>query len=154
MPEHKTRYFGTMTYAEDAVIRFPKGLPGFPDESRFLLIEQPVNAPLLFLQSLNRSDLCFLATPTPAICPEFHLSISAEDLSVIGLPEDRQPAAGKDVLCLALIALSEDKLPAANLLAPVLINWRNHTGVQAIQVDSGYSHTHPIFGEREVARCS
>lgn len=154
MSELTTRYFGTMTYAEEAVLRFPKGLPGFPDETRFLLIEQPANAPLLFLQSVNRSDLCFLATPARGICPEFCLSVPTDDLSVIGLAADRQPVIGTDVLCLVFISLSEGRPPVANLLAPILINWRNHTGVQAIQMESEYSHEYPILAAPQEASCS
>jgi flagellar assembly factor FliW len=35
----------------------------------------------------------------------------------------------------------------ANLLAPVFINLRTHTGVQAVRADRRYSHRHPL-GER------
>lgn len=141
-----------ITYRDESVIRFPHGLPGFAEETRFLLIDQPVNEPLVFLQSLSRPDLCFLALPALAVCPNYRLSISPEDLAVLGLPEDRQPKIGAEVSCLAIVSLAEDRPPAANLLAPVLIRWKNRNAVQAIQAESSYSHEHAVFAE--AASCS
>ena len=152
MPVSHTRYFGTITYRDESVIRFPQGLPGFAEETRFLLIDQPVNEPLLFLQSLSRPDLCFLALQVLSVCPGYRLSVPPEDLTVLGLPEDRQPEIGAEVLCLAIVSLAEDRPPAANLLAPVLIHWKTRTAVQAIQADSGYSHEQAVYAE--TAPCS
>ena len=38
-------------------------LPGFEDRSRFLPLTFPGREPLVFLQSLDRVELCFLALP-------------------------------------------------------------------------------------------
>ena len=147
MPFSHTRYFGTIAYADESVIRFPQGLPGFAEETRFLLIDQPINEPLLFLQSLSRPDLCFPALPVLSIRPDYRLSVAAEDLAILGLPEDRQPKIGTEVMCLAIVSLAEDRPPTVNLLAPVLIQLRDRTAVQAIQADSGYSHEQAMAGE-------
>jgi flagellar assembly factor FliW len=144
-----TKYFGTVDYRDESVICFPHGLPGFAEETQFLLIDQPVNEPLVFLQSLSRPDLCFLALPVLAVYPGYQLSTPAEDLATLGLPEDRQPEIGAELSCLAIVSLAEDRPPTANLLAPVVIHWNNRKAVQAIQAESGYSHEHPLFAEAE-----
>jgi flagellar assembly factor FliW len=53
MPSVDTKYFGSLEYREESVYEFPHGLPAFENETMFVLIEQPENRPLVFLQSLR-----------------------------------------------------------------------------------------------------
>jgi flagellar assembly factor FliW len=154
MPEFQTRYFGSVVYEEESVLHFPLGLPGFAEEGRFLLIEQSVNKPLVFLQSLARPELCFITLPILAVCPDYELATAPEDLRALSLAEDRQPIIGAEVLCLAVVSLVEDSSPTANLLSPIVVNWRTRCAVQAIQVDSSYSHQHPLLAPATVESCS
>jgi len=147
--QFQTRHFGTIEFDRDAVCEFPAGLPGFEDEREFVALEQPHTHPIVFLQSLKRTELCFITLPVQTIQPDYRLSISAEDLRLLDLPEDRQPEIGKQVLCLAIVAVAEGQPPTANLLAPVVINLQNRRAVQAILSDSGYSHRHPLLAGRE-----
>lgn len=154
MTEFGTRYFGEITYRPESVIEFPLGLPGFEKERRFLLIEQEVNKPVVFLQSLSRPELCFIAVPVQGIVPGYELTLTAEELRTLDLAEDRQPVAGEDAICLALVSLAQDRPPTANLLSPIIINWRKCLAVQSVQTDSSYSHQHPLFAQNIEAQCS
>lgn len=147
--QFQTRHFGTIDYQTDALVEFPAGLPGFEDEREFVALEQPFNKPIVFLQSLRRPELCFITLPVQTIEPGYRLAMSSEDLRLLGLPEDRQPELGTDVLCLAIVAVAEGQAPTANLLAPVVINLNNRRAAQAILSDSGYSHRHPLLAEPE-----
>ena len=150
MPQILTKYFGPLEYQERDVVRFPSGLPAFEEELEFLVIEPAAQAPLTFLQSAGQAGLCFLALPILAIDPQYALAVSAEDLSALDLEESRQPAIGGEVDCLAVIAAPEQGSPTANLLAPIVINRKNRLGVQAIRVDSTYSHQHRLAPTEEV----
>ncbi len=147
----ETRHFGTIEYERDAICEFPAGLPGFEQEREFLALELPHTRPIVFLQSLRRAELCFITLPVQSIEPGYRLQMAPEDLRLLGLPEDRQPELGSEVLCLAIVAVAEGQAPTANLLAPVVINLANRRAVQAIQSDSGYSYRHPlpVPGEEE-----
>jgi len=136
----QTRYFGTLEYHDDAVLEFPAGLPAFEHERRFLAVQQPFNAPLVFLQSLADPKLCFVTLPVQAICAGYGLSIAPEDLEILGLPDGQQPVIGRDVLCLAILSFVENALPTANLLAPVVVNLQTRIARQTIQTDTRYSH--------------
>ncbi len=140
----ETKYFGNMEYREESVYEFPRGLPAFESETRFVLMEQPENKPLVFLQSLSRPSLCFLALPMWAIDRDYQTGISREDLEELGLAPERQPQSGSEVLVLALISLHDSFSPTANLMAPLVINLKTHRGIQAIRQDSCYSHEHPV----------
>ena len=144
MPEILTKYFGSIEYKESDVVQFSSGLPAFEDETQFLPIEPAASAPIVFLQSLRQSSLCFLTLPILAVDPQYDLAITLEDLQSLGLDPGRQPRIDADLTCLAVIAVTENGAVNANLLAPILINRRDRRGVQAIRVDSIYSHEYPV----------
>ena len=154
MPEFQTRYFEQITYLPESVIEFPLGLPGFENELRFLLIEQELNKPIVFLQSLSRPDLCFITVPVQGILPGYELTLTVEELHTLELAEDRQPVVGGDVIHLAVVSLAEDRPPTANLLAPIVISWRKRLAVQSVQTDSSYSHQHPLLARDLEPQCS
>lgn len=152
-PQHcDTRYFGPVDYDEQSVMLFPDGIPAFEREQRFLALRQPINEPLVFLQSLTNPNLCFATLPALSACPGYQLSMAPEDLDALGLETGRQPAIGRDVLCLAILSLEENAPPTVNLLAPIVVNLHTLCGRQAIQTDSPYSHRE-VLPLREAA-CS
>src|SRR5262249_31613734 len=122
------------------VVQFSAGLPAFEDETRFLLIEPAASAPIVFLQSLRQSSLCFLTLPILAVDPRYDLAVTGDDLQSLGL----EPGAEAGLTCLAVIAVTETGAVNANLLAPILINRCGRRGLQAIRVDSIYSHEYPV----------
>jgi flagellar assembly factor FliW len=144
MPEFLSTYLGRIDYREQDVLEFPAGLPGFEQERAFLPIELPDVKPMILFQSLQTANLCFMTLPVLAADNSYKLSMAPEDLRAIGLPEDRQPGIGTDVLCVAILMVAKDRQPTANLLAPLVVNPVTHRGVQAIQVNTDYSHQHEL----------
>ncbi|HXM42072.1 MAG TPA: flagellar assembly protein FliW [Bryobacteraceae bacterium] len=136
----ETRYFGPVDYDEGSVIAFPDGIPAFEREKRFLALRQPISEPLVFLQSLANPNLCFATLPALAVCPGYRLRMAPEDVRALGLEKGRQPAIGRDVLCLAILSVEKNAPPTVNLLAPIVVNVNTLRGRQAIQTDSRHSH--------------
>lgn len=151
MPLIETKYFGTLSHTEESVFDFPQGLPAFEAEKHFVLIEQPERAPLVFLQSVARASLCFLALPIQVVDRNYELAIAAEDLETLELQTHRQPVLGAEVTVLTLVCLHDQFLPTANLMAPIVLNLKTRRGLQAIRRDSRYSHQYPIAGETRKA---
>jgi flagellar assembly factor FliW len=152
MPVLPSHYFGSISFEAGSVIEFPRGLPGFEQQRRFLLVQIPPSAPVVFLQSTEDPSLCFPALPVQSVDPRYRLRMADEDLELVGLPTHCQPRLGDDVLCLAVLAFRETG-PTANLLAPVVVNLSNQRAVQALDLESGYSHQHALFPP-EAASCS
>jgi flagellar assembly factor FliW len=144
MATTQTRQFGLLEYDPNAVLDFPAGLPGFENQTRFVLVEKPAHAPILFLQSLLLPDLCFLAAPIHLIDPGYELAMIEDDLHRLKLDETRQPIGDANVVCLALLSAAENGPLTANLLAPVVINVSERLAVQAVRMDSRYSHQRPL----------
>jgi len=140
----ETEYFGTISYREDSVFEFPAGLPAFVNEKRFVPIESPQHSPLLFLQSMARPSLCFLALPIQVVDPGYRLAVCREDLVTLELAPDRQPELASEVAVLVLLSVHDGLLSTANLMAPIVVNLKTRRALQAIRQDSVYSHQHPI----------
>jgi flagellar assembly factor FliW len=144
MPSVETKYFGTLPCAAESVFDFPRGLPAFEDEKTFVLIEAPRGEGLVFLQSMTRASLCFVAFPIQLVDQNYQLAIAPEDLEDLGLNAGCQPVLGTDVSVLALVSVRDGFLASANLMAPIVLNVRTRRGLQAIRRDSRYSHEHPL----------
>jgi len=151
MPQCDTKYFGTIAYDAHAVIEFPAGLVAFEQCRRFLPVEDAGRQPLLFLQSLEDARLCFITVPVLAVDPGYTLKMSGEDLAQLG--RDKLPAIGPEALCLAIVAMA-DGAPAANLLAPIVVDLVSRRAVQSIRDDTAYSCRHPLAPVPEAAPCS
>jgi flagellar assembly factor FliW len=152
MPLLPTTNFGTIVFSPQSVFEFPRGLPGFEERRRFVPVQNPQTAPIVFLQSLDEPSLCFITIPVMVADPQYRLQVMDQDLEILGWREDRQPRIGQDVLCLAVLSLKESG-PTANLLAPVVVNLKNQRAVQAVAPESDYSHQHILFPE-EASLCS
>lgn len=144
MTEIDTKFFGRMNCAEAAILKFPDGIPGFECERQLVAIRQPDTEPLVFLQSIASPGVCFTALPVQDACPDYELNMQADDIAALGLPQDRRPAIGKDVLCLTLLTIGEDGNVSANLLAPIVVNIATSVARQPVLVDSDYSHQHRL----------
>jgi flagellar assembly factor FliW len=144
MPVFASSHFGPISYEPEAAVEFPRGLPGFENSRQFLAIGLPQSEPLVFLQSLEQSDLCFISVPVQVVDRTYRLRMSPEDLESIGFGGRAAPQPGEDVLCLAVLSVREDG-PSANLLAPIVVNPLNHRAVQAVAPETAYSHQHSLL---------
>ncbi len=148
-----TKYFGKLSYREESVFDFPFGLPAFEHEKQFVLIESATHAPLVFLQSLAKPALCFLAFPILVVDRDYQLEVAREDLEALGLDPERQPALGSEALVLALVSLHDGISATANLMAPIVVNLKSRLGLQSIRHDSRYSHQHAVEARAAEQSC-
>jgi flagellar assembly factor FliW len=140
----ETKYFGKISFEPDSELEFPCGLPGFDGRKRFVAVTFPTSEPLIYLQSLDDPDLCFITMSLLAVDPRYRLNVSKEDLNLLGLPPASQLRMGEDVLCLTVLSMREEG-PTANLLAPIVVNLRNRRAVQAIAPEGEYSHQYELM---------
>jgi len=119
-------------------VYFPRGLPGFEDQNRFVLIEREALAPLVLLESVAAPDLRFLTVSVWVVDPAYQIGMTEEDLRLLNL--EHQPQCGDDITCLAILSALEGGPFTANLLAPVVVHPQTRVGVQAVRNDARYSH--------------
>src|ERR1700686_4021199 len=112
----QTALFGPVDADEASAICFPAGLPGFETCRRFTILPHPKQPALIFLQSLDRPELCFLTVPAIWLRSDYQPAIADEDRELLGFPANHQPTS-LEVMALAILSLGEDSPPTANLLA-------------------------------------
>lgn len=124
----------------DDVLLFPNGLVGFSNWRRFVLLEDPDEAPIAVLQCLDDTSVSFLVTDPCYVSVNYAAQPPAEELEKLGLSriEDSR------VLC--ILALKERPAAVtANLLGPIFINPEARVARQVILQDSPYSAQHPVL---------
>jgi flagellar assembly factor FliW len=143
MPQAETKFFGLLDYETQDVVTFPSGIPGFDAEKSFLLIERADTKPVLFLQSLAHLQVCFPLISVGAVCPDYQVALSAEEVAALGVPSEQDHVLTGQVIVFALVTLS-DAGATVNLLAPVVLAPHTRRGVQSIQTESSYTTNHPL----------
>lgn len=134
--------FGELEVAEEQLIHFPIGIPGFPDEKTFVFIDTDLDSPFTFLQSTSEANLTFLLVDPFAFFNDYEFDLEDELAVEWGLSQDNPPQV-------FLIATVKGKLAdmTVNLLAPLVINGDNRTGRQVILDKPEYSICHKLFPE-------
>jgi flagellar assembly factor FliW len=140
----ESQALGQVTVSTDQIITFASGLPGFPDERRFALINNHLEPPFYCLQSVDNPSLAFVVTDPNALVPDYRPKNGARTLQELGAsrPEDLQ------ALVTLTIPPGRPREITANLMSPLLINPEQGLGKQVVIEKPHYSHQHPIFAVR------
>ena len=119
---------GTLQFVEDQVITFKRGLLGFCDYHRYIVLSRPETAPLSVLQCVDQPELAFLvATPAKPIngLNLDRLTATLQELKAPS-PEDLQ------VFVTFTIPPGRPTEATANFSSPILINPRTKLGKQVL----------------------
>jgi flagellar assembly factor FliW len=139
-----TSRFGDLDIEEDRILRMDSGMIGFPDVTRYVLLEHQKGSPFLWLQSVDRSELAFVLTDPLLFKPDYEIDIGAEDMEALGLTN-----GSREVQTLVVVNLSGagPKEVTVNLLGPVVVNQSKGLARQVVLYRSTYSHRHPLTAE-------
>jgi flagellar assembly factor FliW len=131
---------GQLEVPEEAIIKFPKGLPGFQNEAAFALVPHGPDSPFAFLQSVSEPDLTFLVADPFSFFNDYEFELDDEWAQEIGLSEKAPPKVFN-------IVTVPDKVEemTANLLAPIIINIQTGTAVQVVLEKTVFSTRHRLF---------
>lgn len=146
----QTKYFGEIEYDEEAVLTFPKGLFGFEEEQRFLLLPFSGNGTLFSLQSLMTPSLAFVVMDPFSLTGDYAPDVPDGELSVVRM-EEGDPLS-LYTLCAVRNPVSESTV---NLKCPVVINNAKRLAVQVILEEGGYGMRHKLeeFGRQGEKLC-
>jgi len=133
----RTTRFGVIEIAEDRVITFPKGLLGFPDRTRYCLLEPGEDACFFWLQSLDEPSLAFVVTDPSLFIKDYAVPIRPEQMTDLGLDklEDAQ---------VFVIVNKVDGELTGNLQGPLVVNTISRTGEQLVLAEKRWTTRHPL----------
>ncbi len=134
-----TRQFGPVEITEEDMVRFPKGILGFEDLERYVIIDHTDSQPFRWLQCVDAPDLAFVVVNPVIFFPDYRVEVHAKEVADIGV---RDP---HDVEILVIVTIPPQiEQMAANLQGPILINTVNRTAKQLVLTNSEYSVQHSI----------
>lgn len=139
----KTRDFGEVTVQNDSIITFPNGVYAFEELKSFVLLS-PLGENMypMWLQSAEKTDLCFIVFDPLALTADYTPAPEGEALTLLDYEE------GDELSYLAIAVVPEDyKQTTVNLKSPVVINRTKSKGTQVI-LDADYKLKYPIFSKK------
>ncbi|WP_068620589.1 flagellar assembly protein FliW [Paenibacillus tuaregi] len=135
----QTASWGELEIETTQIYHFPKGVPGFEEETEFALI--PLEEDMFaYLQSTKEQELAFLLADPFNYYPDYEFELPEAD-------KDELQIESK-VLVRCIVSL-KDKVERStlNLLAPIILNPDKQLGKQVILHNSAYQTKHLLWSE-------
>ena len=128
-----SRRFGELIVPPEKVIRFERGIVGFPEYRRFSLVDVEETSPFLWLVCLDE--------------PEFGLPLLPGAL-IEGYLNDLRPYLGGDGDWTVYVVVTLDDRPeraTVNLKGPILIDVQRRVGKQVVVDCESFRVAHPLI---------
>jgi flagellar assembly factor FliW len=134
--------FGEISYTEEDVLLFPRGLPAFEKNHGWILAGDEDNA-IKWLQNVEDGDLAVPVTTPDAVMPDYNAKIPEDELDLVG---SRDP---KDLALLIVVSIPESAPwnMTANLRAPILVSLKTRKAIQVIALNEEYPIRYAVFPE-------
>lgn len=145
-----TKYFGEIDYDEEDVLSFSRGLFGFEDERKFLLLPFSGDGTLLCFQSLTTPSLAFVAMDPFSLNADYAPVLQPEEL------KDMKVSDSRELFFYTLCAVKEPvRDSTVNLKCPIAINDKTREAMQVILQEGPYGMRHPLseFEKQEGGSC-
>ena len=138
----ETTRFGAIDIREEEIITMPFGMPGFSDQTHFVLLDHKKDSPFQWYQSIQDPSLAFVVTDPFLFKPDYGVNMQ-KIVEELGWDQD---VAENQLKLYAIVNIppGSPEKTTANLIGPVLMNLATREAVQVIITDSRYSHKFPL----------
>jgi flagellar assembly factor FliW len=131
----ETTRFGDVEVAEEEVVTFPDGLPGFARARRMVILGggempggEPIEGPhaMYWLQDVDDPELAFMTIVPWAAYPDYDIEVGDDEFGA---------ADEDDLVVLAIVSVRRDNggvRLTTNLLAPIVVDTDRRRGKQVI----------------------
>jgi len=139
----QTKHFGKIEIAEESILKFDSGLPGFEQLREFTMIGSEDEAsPFRWLQCVNEPQMAFAIANPFLIVKDYDFELSDEAANKLKIEK------GEDIAVYVIVVVPEElEKISMNLKAPLIINSRNKMGAQIILDTDKYTVRHYILDE-------
>lgn len=122
-----SKIHGEIEYTEKNIITFPKGIPGFENLNKYILVDLEGYEPFRLLQSLEDEHIGMIVVSPYEFFEKYEVRLSDETLSVLDIKSK------EDVFIVTTVTLNSDpKKITTNLQGPIVINNSKNLGEQII----------------------
>lgn len=138
----KTGRFGQLTVGDDEIIRIPQGILGFPEYTKFCLVDPGDDTLIVWLQSVDNPEIAFPLLEPKVFRPNYAARLSAAELRELKLDNINHSAV------FSILTITNDITQmTANLKAPLVINLKEQIAKQVVLQENEYSVKHLMFKE-------
>ena len=147
----QTTRFGELEIADSSVITFNKGIPGFEESKKYVLIpaDEKGETPFFFLQSTEKEEVNFFLVDPFSFFAEYDIKLKDQMVEKLELENPTDA-----IVLTTVTAKGEIKDATTNLKAPLVINNSKQLGMQIVLDNKDYLIKQPLFqhSEKAVAR--
>ena len=136
--EIETTRFGKLSVEDERIISFPSGLLGFPDHTRFALIQTGEENYFFWLQSIDEPNLAFVVTDPTTFFKDYQVPVREETWTDLQLSQEG------DLQCFVICNKVGDWL-TGNLLGPIVVNASNRLGQQVVLTEKKWTTRQPLM---------
>lgn len=140
-----TSRFGPVEVDSERIIRFPRGILGFPQHQDYVLIQPDNDSSFYWLQSVDAADLAFVVTDPLLFVPDYTVPLREETKAELGVQTLEEASV------LVIVNKVGDQL-TANLQGPLVIHSVTRVAAQLVISEKKYQTRHPILNLSRVSK--
>ncbi len=136
--EIQTTRFGVMSIDDDRIMTFPNGLLGFPQHTRFALVQTGTENYFFWLQSVEDANVAFIVTDPTIFFREYGVALRDEQRQEIQLTNEQS-------IQVFAICNKVGEWLTGNLLGPIVVNAENRLGTQIVLTEKKWTTRQPLL---------
>ncbi len=132
--------FGNFEVNDDALLVFPSGILGFPEWSKYVLLDHDTDAPFKWLQCVEDPPLAFVILDPTFYKPDYQIEIPLDALIEI----QKQDSDELSIVTILTIPSDDPTAVTANLRGPLVMNHRTRLCKQLV-LSEDWPTRYPLF---------
>ncbi len=141
--------FGPFEVKDETVLVFPSGILGFPDWSKYVLLDHDTDAPFKWLQCTEEPTLAFVVLDPAFFKSDYQIQIPLDALIEI----QKQDSDELSVVTILTIPSHDPGAITANLRGPLVMNHRTRLCKQLV-LSEDLPTRYPLFADAAVHQSS
>lgn len=137
--------FGTLDVKDDTVLVFPSGILGFPEWTRYVLLDHDTDAPFKWLQCMEEPQLAFVVLDPAFFQSNYQIQIPTDALIEI----QKENSDELSVVTILTIPSHDPGAVTANLRGPLVMNHRTRLCKQLV-LSEDLPTRYPLFADATV----
>ena len=147
--KYETARFGSIDVQAEDVLLFPEALYGFDREKEFVLLplDPNIDSPMEWLQSLRTPELAFIVTDPFLFVPQYKMVLNDDEKQQLKV-ESTESLVIRVIVTIPKVHTEM----TANLVAPLVINQKNHLAKQIVLTNAEYDTKHCLMPQENKER--
>lgn len=140
--KYPTSRFGKIDFEEEDILFLPKGILGFSQLSKYVIVEKSEYDPFKWLQSVEDPDVALVIVDPTLFFPNYKLEVNEKELEELNFQQM------KELISYVIVTVPSDPSQmSADLLGPVVINSKKRIAKQVVMSSGLYTTKHYILDE-------